>query len=90
MSKGTRNGPAARKNKGDTRRPAEFMAQDFGDFTPQRRKRTLRESFPEYADAHFYVVGLKAGRKYVGGPEEEWEIRKNKHGYGVYLREKIK
>ena len=95
MSKGTRQGPAARKPKGDTRERTEhqmllldvkegWVRPGFAeDYNKQRRKRTLIKSHPDPVNCKLIAAELhqQDGRDY--------QVRRNKHGFGVYLRENV-
>jgi len=103
MTKGTRQGPAARKPKGDTRKEEryrratgrELARWDAGGPEPgvQRRKRTqVAQIVPGNffaGETEPYRVALATAAFMKKETPGDYQVRKNKQGFGVYLRENL-
>lgn len=82
----TRTGPAVRARKGDTR------PHLVHETPPQTKKRTMVSTSPSWEEADWKRADLEQRERIDGDIDRPltYQVRKNKHGYGVYRREAIK
>jgi len=108
MTKGTRQGPAARKPKGDTQsyecgcgdifvgRPAYIGHRQMVHFDAEGQQRRKRTQVAQIVPGNFfagetepYRVALATAAFMKKETPGDYQVRKNKQGFGVYLRENL-